>query len=152
MSRHPFQAQVRETIARKLHQHGIELYDLELKREPNGRILRIFIDTPGGVDTDTCVLATHTIKDYVDNLPDLDYDYLEVSSPGIDRILKLDQDLDRYIGTKVMVKTNQPVESRRKFIGLLTASHPDSITIEEDGQLIVVPKELISIMRLHPDI
>ena len=151
MSRHPFQAQARETLARKLNEQGIELYDLEFKRERNGRILRIFIDTPGGVDTDTCVLATHTIKDYVDNLPDLDYDFLEVSSPGIDRILKLDQDLDRYKGTKVMVKTNQPVESRKKFIGLLTAFDLDSISIEEEGQLIVVPKELISIMRLHPD-
>lgn len=152
MSRHPFQAQVRETIARKLDEHGIELYDLEFKRERNGRILRIFIDTPDGVDTDTCVLATHTVKDYVDNLPDLDYDYLEVSSPGIDRILKLDQDLGRYIGNRVMVKTSQPVESRRKIIGILTASHPDNITIKEEGQLIVVPRELISIMRLHPDI
>jgi len=151
MSRHPFQAQVKDTIARKLNEQGIELYDLEFKRERNGRILRIFIDTPGGVDTDTCALATHTIKDYVDNVPDLDYDFLEVSSPGIDRILRLDQDLDRYQGSKVMVKTNQPVESRRKFIGFLTASYPDSISIEEEGQLIVLPKEIISIMRLHPD-
>jgi len=151
MSRHLFQAQVREAIAMKLQEHGIELYDLELKRERNVRILRIYIDTPGGVDTDTCVLATRTIKDYVDNLPDLDYDYLEVSSPGIDRIIKLDRDLEKYIGTRVMVKTNQPVESRKKFIGLLTACDPDSLTIEEEGQLIVVPRELISIMRLHPD-
>lgn len=143
---------VRSIIAEKLQAIGIEIYDLEYQKEANGLILRIYIDTINGVDSDTCVTATRTIKDYIDTLNDLDYDYLEVSSPGIDRILKQDSDFAKYRGSRVMVKTTQPVEGKKKFIGILAEVNLNLLDLEMDGKLVHLNREMISVVRLHPDI
>lgn len=143
---------VRSAIADKLAENGIELYELEYRREQNGQILRIYIDTPSGVDTDTCVLATRAVKEFIDTLDVLDYDYLEVSSPGIDRILKQDRDLLRFKGEQVLVKTSQPVVGRKKLIGKLIAADASTLTIEIEGQSISLNREIITMVRLHPDI
>jgi ribosome maturation factor RimP len=152
MSKGTLSPQVRSVIAEKLEENGIELYELEYCREQNGQILRIYIDTPHGVDTDTCILATRAVKEFIDTLDEFDYDYLEVSSPGIDRILKQDCDLLRFKGATVLVKTSQPVEGRKKFIGKLTAADPSTLSIEIEGQPVHLNRELITIVRLHPDI
>jgi ribosome maturation factor RimP len=143
---------VRSMIADKLQNHGIELYDIEYQREQNGLILRIYIDTASGVDTDTCVTATRAIKDLIDTLNDLDYDYLEVSSPGIERILRQDNDFIRFQGSKISVKTSQNVEGRKKFIGILAATTPERLSIEIDGKMLQLNRDIISIVRLHPDL
>lgn len=152
MNRRALSPQMRSAIADQLEQQGIELYELEFRREQNGWILRIYIDTPHGVDTDTCVLATRAVKEFIDALEDLDYDYLEVSSPGIDRILKQDRDLLRFLGAKVLVKTSQPVDGRKKFVGTLTGVDPSTLSIEIEGQLLHLNREQITMVRLHPDI
>ncbi len=148
----PISAQVTANITNKLEKQGIELYDIEYRREQNGFILRIFIDCAAGVDTDTCVAATRAVKDYLDNEAQLDYDYLEVSSPGIDRILKKDKEFIKYQGARVLVKTTQPVEGKKKTIGILVSSNPDTIIVEIDGQPQTISREIISMVRLHPEI
>lgn len=152
MSKRVLRPQVQSAIAEKLEQNGIELYDLEYRREQNGWVLRIYIDSPDGVDTDTCVLATRAVKDFIDTVEELDYDYLEVSSPGIDRVLKKESDLLRSLGARVMIKTSLPVDGRKKFIGKLNAVEPNALTIEIEGQPLFLNRELITIVRLHPDI
>jgi len=144
--------QARSLIVNKLQEHKIELADIEYKKEPNGRILRIYIDTENGVDSDTCVLATRAIKDFIDTLEDLDYDFLEVSSPGIDRILKKDSDFARFQGVKVLVKTSQPIEGRKKFTGILADTNQDILSLKIDENLVHINRDVISIVRLHPDI
>jgi len=144
--------EARSMIAEKLQAIGIELYDIEYQKEPNGLILRIYIDTINGVDSDTCVTATRAIKDFIDTLNDLDYDYLEVSSPGIDRILKQDSDFVKYRGSRVMVKTSQPVEGKKKFIGILAEVNLNLLDLEMDGKLVHFERKMISVVRLHPDI
>jgi len=143
---------VNSTINDKLQEQGIELLEIEYRREQNGRVLRLYIDTASGVDSDTCAAATRAVKDYIDTLNDLDYDYLEVSSPGIDRILKKDSDFARFQGSRVMVKTLQPVLGRKKLIGNLADVTKDLLNLEIDGQSMQINRDLISIIRLHPDI
>lgn len=152
MNRGALNPQVRAAIADKLAEKGIELYELEYLREQNGQILRIYIDTPTGVDTDTCALATRTIKEFIDSLENLDYDYLEVSSLGIDRVLKLEEELLRFRGSRVVIKTSQPVDGRKKFIGKLTASDPNNLSIEIEGHLVHLDRALVTMVRLHPEI
>lgn len=152
MNRGALNPQVRAAIADKLAEKGIELYELEYRREQNGQILRIYIDTPTGVDTDTCALATRTIKEFIDSLENLDYDYLEVSSLGIDRVLKLEEELLRFRGSRVVIKTSQPVDGRKKFIGKLTASDPNNLSIEIEGHLVHLDRALVTMVRLHPEI
>lgn len=151
-ARNVINPEARSIIAEKLQAIGIELYDIEYQKEPNGMILRIYIDTISGVDSDTCVIATRAIKDFIDTLNDLDYDYLEVSSPGIDRILKQDIDFVKYRGSGVMVKTSQPVEGKKKFIGILAEVNSSLLNLEMDGKLVHLEREMISVVRLHPDI
>ena len=143
---------VRAMIADKLQNQGIELYDIEYQREPNGLILRIYIDTASGVDTNTCVTATRAVKDFIDTLDDLDYDYLEVSSPGTDRILRQDRDFIRFQGSQILVKTSQKVEGRKKFIGLLAAANPETLSVEIDDKMIHINRDIISMVRLQPDL
>lgn len=145
-------AQVTASITSQLERQGIELYDIEYRREPNGLVLRIYIDSAAGVDTDTCVTATRAVKDYLDNEVQLDYDYLEVSSPGIDRILKKEKEFVKYQGSRVLIKTTQPVEGKKKVIGILVGSSPENLTVEVEGQLQTINREIISMVRLHPEI
>ena len=143
---------IRSMIEAELAKLGIELYDIQYRKESNGVILRIYIDSPAGVDSDTCATATRAIKDPIDGLTDLDYDYLEVSSPGIDRILKHERDFFRYQGSQVLVKTSQSVEGTKKFIGILHEVDPEILKIEVKGKLLPINRKIITVVRLHPDI
>ncbi|MCX6825676.1 MAG: ribosome maturation factor RimP [candidate division Zixibacteria bacterium] len=152
MNRGTLNPQVRAAIADKLAEKGIELYELEYRREQNGQILRIYIDTPTGVDTDICALATRAIKEFIDTLENLDYDYLEVSSLGLDRVLKRDEELLRFRGSRVEIKTSQAVDGRKKFVGKLAASDPNNLSIEIEGHLVQLDRGLVTMVRLHPEI
>ncbi|MEA4925391.1 MAG: hypothetical protein VB084_08785 [Syntrophomonadaceae bacterium] len=144
--------EARAVIAEKLRAIAVDLYDLEFQKEPHGLTLRIYIDTAQGVDTDTCVAATRAVKDYIDSLEDLDYDYLEVSSPGIDRALKQESDFIKYRGSRVLVKTSQPVDGKKKFIGVLAEVNPATLDLKMDDKIVHLNREAISVVRLYPDI
>ncbi len=144
--------QVTANLNERLEKQGIELYDIEYRKEANGLVLRIYIDSAAGVDSDTCVAATRAVKDYLDDEVQLDYDYLEVSSPGIDRILKQDKEFIRYRGSRVLVKTRQAVEGQKKFVGFLAESDPKILKLEIDGQTLSLNREIVSMVRLHPEI
>lgn len=144
--------QVTANLNKRLEKQGIELYDIEYRKEPSGLVLRIYIDSASGVDSDTCVAATRAVKDYLDDEVQLDYDYLEVSSPGIDRILKQEKEFIRYRGSRVLVKTRQAVDGQKKFVGVLAESDSKILNLEMDGQTLSLNREIISMVRLHPEI
>ncbi len=144
--------QIRDSIISKLQEKGIDLYEIEYKKEADGQVIRIFIDTPEGVDVEICAKATRAVKDYIDTESKLYYDYLEVSSPGIDRILKTDSDFKRFQGETVLVKTSQPIEGQRKFVGILANTDPNLVSIQVEDNLLQISRDVISIVRLHPDI
>lgn len=144
--------QVAAALSDKLARQGIELYDIEYRRESNGLVLRIYVDTAAGVDTDTCVTATRAVKDYLDDELQVDYDYLEVSSPGIDRILKQEKEFNRYRGSRVLVKTNKGVDGKKKFIGVLGEVDTGVLKIETEGQILSLDREIVTLVRLHPEI
>jgi len=152
MAKTSIPSQLQETINALLQEQGIELYYSEYKKEPHGQVLRIFIDTEEGVDIDTCTRATRAIKAHIDECSDLYYDQLEVSSPGIDRVLRNDHDLERFRGEQVLLRTTHSVEGRKKIIGILVASSPEQVNIEIDGRILAVDREIISVVRLHPKI
>lgn len=145
-------SQIRSVIASKLQEKGIDLYEVEYLKETDGQVLRIYIDTLEGVDVGICARATRAVKEYVDTQTNLYYDYLEVSSPGIDRILKNDSDYERFQGERVLVKTSQLVNGQKEFIGTLANTNQDILNIEIEGNLLQIPREAILIVRLHPDI
>lgn len=98
---------------------GYELWDIE--QSPRGRILRVFIDKPekpGGVDVEDCALVSNQLSRVL-AVEDIDYDRLEISSPGLDRVLKKDADFERFAGSEINVRLRLPVGGRRNFNGVL---------------------------------
>jgi len=98
---------------------GYELVDLE--QSPRGRVLRLFIDKPdkqGGVDVEDCALVSNQLSRLM-AVENIDYDRLEVSSPGMDRALKKVGDFERYSGSEINLRLRLPVGGRRNFNGVL---------------------------------
>ena len=98
---------------------GYELVDLEMS--PRGRVLRVFIDKPEkarGVDIDDCVAVSNQLSRVL-TVENIDYDRLEVSSPGLDRPLKKAADYERFAGSEIHLKLRIPFNGRRNFNGVL---------------------------------
>ncbi|MGI6421930.1 MAG: ribosome maturation factor RimP [Syntrophomonadaceae bacterium] len=134
----------------RLAQIDIELHEVEYRRESEGQILRIFIDKDSGVDLDTCAKASRAVKSIIDE-KDLYYDHMEVSSPGLDRVLKKERDFIRFLGYGVKVNTAKGFAGPRKLNGVLVAYQPDSISIKVEEEIIEIPREQISMVRLRPE-
>ena len=98
---------------------GYELVDIEMS--PRGRTIRIFIDLPGkenGVDVDDCALVSNQLSRLLD-VENVDYDRLEISSPGLDRVVKKPEDFQRFVGHEIQIKLRIPQGGRRNFQGEL---------------------------------
>ena len=98
---------------------GYELVDVELS--PRGRTIRVFIDTPTkarGVDVEDCTKVSNQLQRLFE-VENVDYDRLEVSSPGLDRVVKKAADFERFAGQEIYVRLRIPVDNRRNFQGEL---------------------------------
>ena len=123
-----------------LEADGIEVVDVEYVRERNW-ILRIFIDKEGGVDLNDCQVISEKAGAILDEKVLIPDNYmLEVSSPGLDRVLKKDKDFIRYTGEEVDVKLFAPLEGHKGGSLKLTL---------EGGESIVLGRDKISQVRLH---
>ena len=138
-------------IAPILSADGLELVLVEYRRESGGRVLRVYIDKPGGITLDDCVEVTRDISDLLDvRLETIGPHRLEVSSPGADRPLTKPEDFVRFAGEKVHVRLRTPIGERKNFRGILSAATDNGITIEVDRQPMEISYTDISIARLVP--
>jgi ribosome maturation factor RimP len=138
-------------LRKELEQKGIELVDLQYRRENGEQMLRFFVDSPGGVDLELCSQASRLLKPFLDE-KDIPYDHLEVSSPGMDRILKSERDFHRFKGERVRIKTLKEYDGPRVIIGILTGSDAGYIEVQAEDQTFSISREHISVARLHPDL
>jgi len=114
---------------------GYELVDLQAAN--GGRMLRLFIDKPGGIDVEDCAAVSRQLS-RVFEVEGVDYERLEVSSPGLDRPLRKASDFARFAGQKADVRMRTPDASgRRRFVGLLRGTQDGRVTMEVDGQATV---------------
>ena len=112
---------IREIAKRVADSSGLEVVDVELRGGGKSRMLRIFIDKPAGVTHQDCADLSRevgTILDVEDAVPGGSY-VLEVSSPGLDRPLVGPRDYERFIGSRVKLRTREPVSGNRHFEGRL---------------------------------
>ena len=105
-----------------------ELVDAELVKEGPGRYLRIYIDRPGGISLDELEAYHREIQPQLERV---DYDFLEVCSPGLDRPLKKERDFERALGQKVEVRLFKPLDGKKLFEGALRAWNAETVTIED---------------------
>ncbi|HZQ92907.1 MAG TPA: ribosome maturation factor RimP [Terriglobales bacterium] len=127
--------QIRGIAERVAATHGMEVVDVEFRGAAKSRMLRLFIDKPGGITHDDCALVSNevgAILDVEDAVPGGSY-VLEVSSPGLDRKLVKPADYERFAGNRVRVTTREPVEGSRHFEGRLEGLHDGRIALEVGG-------------------
>ncbi len=118
-------------IAEPLVAHeGLEMVDVEFRRENRGMVLRLFLDRSGGISLDDLTRFSRQLGDVLDAHDAVPGSYtLEVSSPGINRRLRRPDHFRRYLGKKVRVRTTFPSEGRRDFVGILHAVDMDGIVL-----------------------
>ncbi|MCK4426162.1 MAG: ribosome maturation factor RimP [Deltaproteobacteria bacterium] len=128
---------------------GMELIDVEYRREPSGVILRLTIDKAGGVTIDDCSDISRLVGDLLDAKDSLPGSYnLEVTSPGINRPLKKKDDFERFAGQKVLIKTRKLIDGRRNFKGILHGTREDFIVVFSEKTILNIPFDLVAKARL----
>jgi len=129
------QEAIGKIIERVAVREGLELVHWETVGPRNNFVLRIYIDKPGGVSHGDCqAVSTQvgTLLDVEDLIPNRYV--LEVSSPGIERGLYKRPDYERFSGSRVKVKTSQPIDGQRNFRGKLIGLVGDSVSLDADGR------------------
>ena len=136
-------------LDKSVGQLGYELVDVEISNR--GKLIRLFIDKAEGINIDDCVLVSNQLSNLLAVENDIDYDRLEVSSPGLDRVLKKDADFIRFTGERAQVKLRIPVENRKNFIGILQGIEQDNLLIEQEGVVYKLALANIDKARLAPE-
>jgi len=133
---------------------GFELVDLRYLQDAGRWVLRFYLDKPGGVTVDDCERASRKIEAFLDMEDVMPASYsLEVSSPGLDRVLKREADFQRFAGRKVRVRTRTALDGQRKFKGVLKGAAGGKIQLalpeEREVELEIAD---IEEARLDPEI
>lgn len=146
MNREEIIARVREAAERVAESEGMEVVEVELHGSGRRRVLRVYIDKPGGVSHRDCEIVSEqlgVILDVEDLVPGGSYT-LEVSSPGVERKLVRPRDYERFVGQKIKLVLREPVEEQRYWEGVLAAFADGVVTLEpRPGRRLQVPLEQI---------
>ena len=127
----------------------VELVLLEEAGNRRNRIIRLYIDHPGGVNHDLCARVSGAVGRALDEVDAFEGAYtLEVSSPGIERPLQKRSHFEAQLGKKVYVKTRQPIGGSKVWQGLLQEVADDAVVIEEAGRVARIPWEEIASAHL----
>jgi len=134
-----------------LAEAGYELIEAEFVAGQGGATLRIYIDGPDGVDVDDCAAASHLLSDLLDVEDPIPGAYsLEVSSPGLDRILRKPEHFARFVDNRVKVELAVPREGRKRYTGMLRSVNGESIELDVDNFSVSIRLAEISRARLAP--
>ncbi len=150
----------RSVLEPVLARDGYEIVDVEWLRQGSRWTLRLYVDKEGGVGIDDCQAVSRTVDPILDAEDFIEPAYdLEVSSPGLDRPLRKQQDFDRYAGQRVHVKAYGPVAAtaegsppRKNWTGTLRGFADGAVLVEVDGVLHRIPHDQIAKAHLEADL
>jgi ribosome maturation factor RimP len=157
MSTHPLE-QIRAIAERVAAARGLEIWDIQSRRETGGHVVRVFIDRPGpsatpddSVSIEDCEQVNREIGTILDVEDPLPFAYtLEVSSPGLDRPLRHVEDYRRFAGRLAKVVVSEPVDNQKAFAGRLNGVDGDVVLLEtSNGRVHKLPMRLITRGRLE---
>jgi ribosome maturation factor RimP len=125
---------VESLLKEKIEAIGYELYDVEYSKEGKNYFLRIFIDKTGGIDLNDCEKVNNEIDEILDEADYIKEQYfLEVSSPGIERIIRKEKHLKKYIGHEINIKLfKKDKNGNKEYQGILKAFDQENIELEEN--------------------
>jgi len=143
------QEQLEQLIGRIVTGLGFDIWGVEYRPHSESALLRIFIEKEGGITIDDCTAVSRQVGAALDveDLIPLAY-VLEVSSPGIDRVLFTPEQYQDYLGHAAKIRTRTPVDGRRNFRGTLQSLDDDSVTIHVDNDDFVIPFNVVDRTRL----
>jgi ribosome maturation factor RimP len=125
---------------------GYELVDVE--RAGRG-LLRVFIDKPDGIAVEDCQVVSNQLTRLF-TVENIDYDRLEVSSPGLDRALKKEADFIRFVGQKAQIKLRMPIAARKNFIGVIGEINDGVLQLDVEGVPVAIELTNVDKARLVP--
>ncbi|MEQ1920633.1 MAG: ribosome maturation factor RimP [Elusimicrobiota bacterium] len=132
-----------------IEQEGGELVDLQWRREGHQWVLRLFLDKPKGITLDDCAYFSDRVGATLDEGDKIPQSYvLEVSSPGLDRVIKKDKDFERFAGKPVKLRLKLPENGQRKFTGVLKGLNDGKVSVQVDKDLKAFARENIDELRL----
>jgi ribosome maturation factor RimP len=145
--------QLSELLAPVVAGLGYELWELEFAPRAGGGLLRLYIDSEAGITLDDCERVSRAVSDTLDVVDPIPGAYtLEVSSPGLDRVLRTQAHFERFAGERVKLEMMQPVDGRKRFAGRLAHVGQGEITLELERGAVTLPIEDIHKARLAPDL
>lgn len=146
---------VKEAVSPIIDEQNFELVDIEFLKEGKNWFLRLYVDKPGGIDIEDCAWVSEKVSDLLDEMdpdPIPQAYFLEVSSPGAERPLKSDQDLENAIGQYVHLSYYQQVEGEKFHEGTLLSVTEEDVSIEirikTRTKTIEIPRDKIAKARL----
>lgn len=128
---------------------GYELAGVE--RPARGGLLRIYIDKPGGITVDDCAAVSQQVSRVL-TVENVSYERLEVSSPGLDRLLKSERDFARFAGQRARVRMRSPVDGQRNFVGVVREAGAGRVQLEVDGRVLSLDLGNVATARLVPNL
>jgi ribosome maturation factor RimP len=138
-----------ELLGRTVPALGYELVDFEMS--PRTRQVRVFIDKPGGVDVEDCAaVSNHLTRLFT--VENVDFERLEVSSPGLDRPVKRLSDYARFAGREAQLTLDAPVDGAKRVKGILRGTEGDDVLVETAAGVKSFPFGTIALTRLVPQI
>ena len=148
-------SKIEELLVPFLEGERMELVDVQIAVESGKKLVRVFLDKEGGVTLDDCAAMSDKLGTLIDEsgiLPDAYV--LEVSSPGIDRVLKNEKDFLRFKGRKARISVFEPVDGQRNFVGKILSFEAGSVTIEDAtaGKAVTIALNKIARARLEPEL
>ncbi len=139
---------VEELITKTVNELGYEIYDVMYVKEGKDNYLRIFIDNNSGISLDDCEKVNNAITDMLDEADIIkDQYFLEISSPGVERHIRKDQQLEAHIGKDINIKLFKAIDKQKELTGTLQKFDKEQITLLIDNQEIIIERNNISSMK-----
>jgi ribosome maturation factor RimP len=143
--------QLSELLGPVVSDLGYELWELEYASRAGGALLRLYIDSVAGISLEDCESVSRAVSATLDSSDPIPGNYtLEVSSPGLDRVLRTPAHFERFAGERVRVEMAHPVAGRKRFSGQLLAANGREITLDVEGGRVSLPIDDIHKARLAP--
>lgn len=141
---------VSNLLKKKINSLGYNLYDVEYVKEGKDFFLRIYIDKQTGIDLNDCEKVSNEINDILDDADLIKEKYfLEVSSPGIERVLRNEEHLKANIGKNIEIKLFKPLEKQKQYIGELIGFDENKIQIKIEDVIDIERKNIAQIKTIY---
>ena len=142
------ETRVEELLKSIIENIGYELYDVRYEKEGKDYYLRIIIDKPEGIDINDCENVNNAINDILDEADYIkDQYFLEVSSPGLERILRKDKHFEKQIGNEISLKLFKAINKQKELIGILEEYNKEELTIKVEDETLKINIKDIAIAK-----